>query len=157
MVGQTLMISMNRCQLMPIHTRAYVFAQSLLSLMPEVHRRMSPARAASTAIRCQSYITCSSRTHDPLLLRVFIYSKCRGSAASRWGCPLIPVVQTQGRTSKLMAKQERLESRQDQILKKLEAGERAEVEFEQVREALDRFPLLWKEATLEERKELMAC
>ncbi len=48
-----------------------------------------------------------------------------------------------------------MQSRQDDILGKLEAGERAEVEIEQVKEALEEFPSLWEEATLEERKELM--
>ena len=46
-------------------------------------------------------------------------------------------------------------SKRDEIQAKLEEGQRAEVEFERVKEVLDQLPTLWEEATLEERKELM--
>ncbi len=82
-----------------------------------------------------------------------------GETFNRWADRLdrglITEDQFAARNEKLMGKQERLESRRDEILQKCEAGERAEVEFEQVKEALSKFASLWEEATLEERKELM--
>ncbi len=54
--------------------------------------------------------------------------------ADRLDRGLITEDQFAARNEKLMGKQERLESRRDDILTKLEAGERAEVEFEQVKE-----------------------
>ncbi len=82
-----------------------------------------------------------------------------GQTFNRWADRLdrglITEEQFAARNEKLMGKQARLESRRDQVLEKLRAGERADVEFEKVREALSKFPALWEEATLEERKELM--
>ena len=82
-----------------------------------------------------------------------------GQTFNRWADRLdrglITEEQFAARNEKLLGKQARLEFRRDQIFEKLEAGERTEVEFEQVTVALEKFPSLWEEATLEERKELM--